>query len=84
MYNAALLEGVELKIVSGTRNFHQQKSIWERKWNANIKSMDSLSSVKEILKYSSMPCTSRHHWGTDIDLNDLNNSYFEYGKGKNF
>lgn len=82
MYNAAIEEGVELKIISGTRNFNQQKSIWERKWTANIKTMDSLSSVKEILKYSSMPCTSRHHWGTDIDLNDLNNSYFEYGKGE--
>ena len=29
-----------------------------------------------------MPGTSRHHWGTDIDLNDLNNPYFEKGKGK--
>ena len=28
-----------------------------------------------------MPSTSRHHWGTDIDLNNLNNSYFEKGKG---
>ena len=28
-----------------------------------------------------MPSTSRHHWGTDIDLNDLNNSYFERGSG---
>jgi hypothetical protein len=29
-----------------------------------------------------MPSTSRHHWGTDIDLNSLSNSYFESGKGK--
>ena len=29
-----------------------------------------------------MPTTSRHHWGTDIDLNSLSNSYFEQGKGK--
>ena len=28
-----------------------------------------------------MPSTSRHHWGTDIDLNNLNNSYFERGVG---
>ena len=28
-----------------------------------------------------MPSTSRHHWGTDIDLNSLNNSYFSSGKG---
>ena len=26
-----------------------------------------------------MPGTSRHHWGTDIDLNDLNNPTFEKG-----
>jgi len=26
--------------------------------------------------------TSRHHWGTDIDLNSFNNKYFESGKGK--
>lgn len=29
-----------------------------------------------------MPATSRHHWGTDIDLISLNNSYFDKGKGK--
>ena len=28
-----------------------------------------------------MPGTSRHHWGTDIDLNAFTNSYFESGKG---
>jgi LAS superfamily LD-carboxypeptidase LdcB len=28
-----------------------------------------------------MPSSSRHHWGTDIDLNSLNNSYFNSGKG---
>lgn len=28
-----------------------------------------------------MPSSSRHHWGTDIDINNLNNSYFSSGKG---
>ncbi len=28
-----------------------------------------------------MPGTSRHHWGTEIDLNALNNKWFENGKG---
>ena len=28
-----------------------------------------------------MPGTSRHHWGTDIDLNAFNNKYFEAGEG---
>jgi LAS superfamily LD-carboxypeptidase LdcB len=26
--------------------------------------------------------TSRHHWGTDIDINNLNDHYFLDGKGK--
>ena len=29
-----------------------------------------------------MPGTSRHHWGTDIDINSLNNDYFASGRGK--
>ena len=29
-----------------------------------------------------MPSTSRHHWGTDIDINSLEPSYFESGQGK--
>jgi LAS superfamily LD-carboxypeptidase LdcB len=28
-----------------------------------------------------MPGTSRHHWGTDIDLNSFSNKWFESGKG---
>jgi len=82
MYNAALKDGIKLIIISGTRSFNHQKYIWDRKWAKNILKMDSISSVKEIMKYSSMPSTSRHHWGTDIDLNNLENSYFEKGEGK--
>lgn len=29
-----------------------------------------------------MPGSSRHHWGTDIDLNSLENNYFLSGEGK--
>jgi len=81
MYNAALENGIDLKILSGTRNFNEQKAIWERKWksNSNLKPLDN---AKTILRYSSMPSSSRHHWGTDIDLIRLNNSYFETNRGK--
>ena len=82
MYDAALKDGIKLVIISGTRSFNHQKYIWDRKWAKNILKMDSISTVKEIMKYSSMPSTSRHHWGTDIDLNSLENSYFEKGEGK--
>lgn len=80
MYNAAKQEHVQLQIVSATRNFYAQKSIWERKWK-KYSHLPPLQRAKKILEYSSMPTTSRHHWGTDIDLNNLNNSYFDSGKG---
>jgi LAS superfamily LD-carboxypeptidase LdcB len=81
MHDAAKKEGVKLVIVSGTRNFEEQKNIWDRKFQANIKTLDTISCIKKILLFSSMPSTSRHHWGTDIDLINLNNSYFEKGQG---
>jgi len=81
MADSAQKDGVRLIIVSGTRNFWYQKSIWDRKWKRSKKSSD-LDKAKEILLYSSMPMTSRHHWGTDLDLNNLNNDWFEEGKGK--
>ncbi|TNF32428.1 MAG: hypothetical protein EP314_00040, partial [Bacteroidetes bacterium] len=90
MRDAARKEGVELVIVSATRNFNQQKRIWEAKWNGqrlvngqNLANTitDQAARAKEILKYSSMPGTSRHHWGTDIDINSVSPSYFESGRG---
>lgn len=91
MRQAALKDGVNLTIISATRNFNHQKRIWESKWNGsrlvngqNLATTmpDKAARAKEILKYSSMPGTSRHHWGTDIDINSLNSSYFKSGKGK--
>ena len=29
-----------------------------------------------------MPGTSRHHWGTDFDINILTNVYYDSGNGK--
>lgn len=91
MRAAAEADGIRLEIVSATRNFNYQRGIWERKWtgvtkvegqNLAKKTKDPVQRAETILRYSSMPGTSRHHWGTDIDLNSLNNSYFESGVGK--
>lgn len=81
MRQAAMNDGLELIIVSGARNFEYQKWIWNLKWKDHIAD-DSEDRALDILKYSSMPGSSRHHWGTDIDLNELENSYFESGEGK--
>lgn len=83
MHAAAAKEGITLKIISATRNFEHQKTIWNRKWNLEkYKGLSTTARASEILKYSSMPGTSRHHWGTDIDLNSLEPAYFTKGEGK--
>ncbi|WP_299781627.1 M15 family metallopeptidase [uncultured Formosa sp.] len=80
MNTAAKKDGVQFKVISGTRNFFYQKSIWDRKWKTNS-NLSPIENAKKILLYSSMPSTSRHHWGTDLDINNLSNSYFESGQG---
>ena len=84
MAEAAKKDSVYLFIVSATRNFTAQKAIWENKWEGRTmvegKDLTTIADDKVkarlILLYSSMPGTSRHHWGTDMDLNALDNSYF--------
>lgn len=91
MYAAALDQGINLQIRSATRNFDYQKGIWERKWtgetklstgqDASVSFPKAIDRASSILQYSSMPGTSRHHWGTDIDLNSFDNKWFESGEG---
>lgn len=80
MWAAAKKEGVTLIIISSTRSFDQQKSIWEGKWSRfAAEQPEKETRARKILEYSAMPGASRHHWGSDIDLNDLNNPSFETG-----
>jgi D-alanyl-D-alanine carboxypeptidase len=85
MYETAKLDGIDLKILSATRNFEYQKRIWESKWlkicPANPSYQDKLKTAKRILKYSAMPGSSRHHWGTDIDMCSVENAFFKGSKG---
>lgn len=75
--------GIRFKIVSATRSFDHQKAIWQRKWtDAKHKHLSDREKALAILQYSSMPGSSRHHWGTDIDLNALDNAWFARGEGK--
>jgi len=80
MKESAEKDGIKLTIVSGTRNFNSQKSIWERKYNKYKKEgLTDKEIIRKIMIWSSMPSTSRHHWGTDIDINGFD----EYFDGKN-
>ena len=81
MYQAAYDEGITLRILSATRNYYDQKGIWESAWREDT-SPDPLQKAKNILIYHSMPTTSRHHWGTDIDIIALDNEHFDTPVGK--
>jgi LAS superfamily LD-carboxypeptidase LdcB len=90
LYTAANKAGIRLEIISSTRNFERQKRIWENKWNGvtltngvNISTNDftELERAERILKYSAMPGSSRHHWGTDLDVNSVEPEYFETAEG---
>lgn len=91
MRNSADKDEIELKIASATRNFFYQKDIWNNKWtgitivdgqNLSKSIPNGLERFKKILEYSAVPGASRHHWGTDIDINDANPPYFETEQGK--
>jgi D-alanyl-D-alanine carboxypeptidase len=82
MAAAAEKDGVELKIASATRNFDYQKNLWNNKWNALPASMSDLEKFQNVLEYSAVPGTSRHHWGTEIDFNNANPQYFNTEEGK--
>jgi LAS superfamily LD-carboxypeptidase LdcB len=68
---AAQKAGFKIEIVSAYRSFNRQKDIWNRKYIANeIKGFSPDENIKKIIEYSTLPGTSRHHWGTDIDIID--------------
>lgn len=84
MYAAALKDGVELSIISGTRSFNDQCYKWGSEWNSPQFSEIKNTPAKAIklLRWWSMPGTSRHHWGTDIDLTHITIAYYKTAAGK--
>ena len=96
MRDSALRDGITLTIVSATRNFDRQLQIWNRKWNTysrdtacrvrneqndSSKTTEDIEKVRSIMRYSSMPGTSRHHWGTDLDFISVEPDYWTHGEG---
>ena len=66
---AALKDSIVLKVVSSFRDYATQKRIWNRKYKRfTAEGMPPEAAIEKIIEYSTLPGTSRHHWGTDIDL----------------
>lgn len=82
LQNAAKEAGFNLQPASTYRDFDRQKWIWNGKFNGERKVHDDLSCAVDltclddwqkcqaILRWSAVAGTSRHHWGTEIDIFD--------------
>lgn len=74
--------GFNLQPASTFRDFERQKLIWNMKFNGERKvhddngtaiDMSQLSDFEKcqaMLRWSAVPGSSRHHWGTEIDIFD--------------
>ena len=73
MKNDALKDNISIEVVSSYRNFAHQNRIWERKYKLNTQQgLSPEKAIQKIIEYSTIPGTSRHHWGTDMDIIDAN------------
>jgi zinc D-Ala-D-Ala carboxypeptidase len=50
--------------------------------NSRKNTLSKTERALRILEFTAMPSTSRHHWGTDFDLNRVDSSYWEKPKGQ--
>jgi LAS superfamily LD-carboxypeptidase LdcB len=67
----ALKKGVRIEVVSAYRSFDHQNKLWKRKYLKYRKLGYSVKkAVNKIVEYTAIPGTSRHHWGTEVDLRD--------------
>ncbi|MCL1142640.1 M15 family metallopeptidase [Shewanella gaetbuli] len=82
MKHSIQADGLDIDICSGYRSFDKQLAIWNAKASGqrvlldkhskpvDIKTLNQTEIVDTILIWSALPGTSRHHWGTDIDVFD--------------
>ena len=90
LYLSASAAGFQLAVASGYRNFARQLHIWNQKAmglrpvlddRGAPLDMSQLTDDKKmfsILRWSALPGTSRHHWGTDFDVYDLSRISVDY------
>ena len=73
MKTAAAKENIKIEVVSAFRSFQRQKEIFEGKYKRfTSEGLTPDKAIEKIIEYSTIPGTSRHHWGTDLDIIDAN------------
>ncbi len=69
MNRQAEKDGFSIRVVSSYRSFHHQNLIWTRKYKRyRSKQLTSKEAVYSNIRYTAIPGSSRHHWGTEIDV----------------
>lgn len=69
MRAAAKKEGIQIQVASSYRSYQRQEQIWTGKYNRFTKQgLSPIKAIEKIIEYSTIPGTSRHHWGTDVDI----------------
>lgn len=90
MAHAGELDGHSFCILSATRNFFIRNISGKTSGMVSFRSKATsmhvhpfrMKSIVPGRSWNIQPCRlSRHHWGTDIDINALDNDYFEQGEG---
>jgi zinc D-Ala-D-Ala carboxypeptidase len=90
--------GYTLRIVSAFRSLKDQKNLWQSKQASipavakdrkcdlgaepHHASHSNRAEALCILELNSAPGTSRHHWGTDIDINSDKTDYWATARGR--
>ncbi len=87
---AAAREGFALGVASGYRSFERQLSIWNAKARGerpvvddegrplDVATLADQDKALAILRWSALPGTSRHHWGSDLDVYDRSRMPADY------
>lgn len=79
---AAREAGFKVAVASSYRSVERQSLIWNEKFAGarsvldihgvplDVAALSEYDAVMAILRWSALPGTSRHHWGTDLDIYD--------------
>lgn len=80
--DSARAAGFDLQVASSFRGFERQRLIWNAKaagqrpvfdnagQQLDMTVLTDIEKVHAILRWSTLPGASRHHWGTDLDVYD--------------
>jgi len=88
--SSARAAGFSLQVASSYRSFERQLFIWNAKVGGqrpvldndgqpiNLKELSDIEKVHAILRWSALPGSSRHHWGTDLDIYESSSIAADY------